>query len=121
MPYSVYLKKGEEKRVKQGHSWVYANEVARIEGKDKNGSLVRKQLEVDFVCNKGSKRYYVQSAFAIPDSEKMQQESNSLLRIDDSFKKIIVVKDAPAPSYTEDGLLVIGVYDFLLNDNSMDM
>ncbi len=92
-----------------------------VSQKDKNGSLVRKQLEVDFVCNKASKRYYVQSAFAIPDSEKMRQESNSLLRIDDSFKKIIVVKDAPAPTYTEDGILVIGVYDFLLNENSMDM
>lgn len=51
----------------------------------------------------------------------MQQESNSLLRIDDSFKKIIVVKDAPAPWYTEDGILVIGIYDFLLNANSLDL
>lgn len=74
-----------------------------------------------FVCNKGSKRYYVQSAFAIPGNEKMQQESNSLLRIDDSFKKIIVVKDSPAPNYTDNGILIISVYDFLLNDNSMDM
>lgn len=92
-----------------------------VSQKDKNDKLVRKQLEVDFVCNKGSKRYYVQSAFAIPDSEKMQQESNSLLRIDDSFKKIIVVKDTPAPSYTEDGILVISVYDFLLNADSLDL
>ena len=91
-----------------------------VSQKDKAGKLIRKQLEVDFVCNKGSKRYYVQSAFAIPDAEKMQQESNSLLRIDDSFKKIIVVKDAPAPWYTENGILVIGIYDFLLNTNSLD-
>ncbi len=89
--------------------------------KDKNGKSVRKQLEVDFVCNKGSKRYYIQSAFSIPDREKMEQESNSLLRIDDSFKKIIVVKDLPAPTYTEDGILVISVYDFLMNSNSLDM
>ena len=89
--------------------------------KNDEGKLVHKQLEVDFVCNKGSKRYYVQSAFAIPDNEKMKQESNSLLRIDDSFKKIIVVKDTPAPSYTEDGILVIGIYDFLLNVNSLDL
>lgn len=89
--------------------------------KDKDGKSVRKQLEVDFVCNKGSKRYYVQSAFSIPDREKLEQESNSLLRIDDSFKKIIVVKDLPAPTYTEDGILVISVYDFLLNSNSLDM
>lgn len=90
-------------------------------GKDNDGKSVRKQLEVDFVCNKGSKRYYIQSAFSIPDREKMEQESNSLLRIDDSFKKIIVVKDLPAPAYTEDGILVISVYDFLLNSNSLDM
>lgn len=92
-----------------------------VSQKDKDGKLIRKQLEVDFVCNKGSKRYYVQSAFAIPDAEKMQQESNSLLRIDDSFKKIIVVKDAPAPWYTENGILVISIYDFLLNGNSLDI
>lgn len=91
-----------------------------VSQKDNDGRLIRKQLEVDFVCNKGSKRYYVQSAFAIPDTEKMQQESNSLLRIDDSFKKIIVVKDTPAPWYTENGILVIGIYDFLLNMNSLD-
>ena len=90
-------------------------------GKDNDGKSVRKQLEVDFVCNKGSKRYYIQSAFSIPDREKMEQESNSLLRIDDSFKKIIVVKDLPAPTYTDNGILVISVYDFLLNSNSLDM
>lgn len=95
--------------------------IVTVSQADKSGNCVRKQLEVDFVCNKGSKRYYVQSAFAIPDSEKMKQESNSLLRIDDSFKKVIVVKDTPAPNYTEDGILVIGVYDFLLNENSLDM
>ncbi|MDO5412675.1 MAG: ATP-binding protein [bacterium] len=88
---------------------------------DESGNRQQKQLEVDFVCNKGAKRYYVQSAFAIPDDEKMQQESNSLLRIDDTFKKIIVVKDTPAPWYTDDGILVISVYDFLLNADSLDM
>lgn len=88
---------------------------------DESGKRQQKQLEVDFVCNKGAKRYYVQSAFAIPDDEKMQQESNSLLRIDDTFKKIIVVKDTPAPWYTDDGILVISVYDFLLNADSLDM
>ena len=92
-----------------------------VSGKDSDGKLVRKQLEVDFVCNKGSKRYYIQSAFAIPDEAKMQQESNSLRRIDDSFKKIIVVKDTPAPWYTEEGILVISIYDFLLNEDSLDM
>ena len=84
------------------------------------GKLLRKQYEVDFVCNKGSKRYYIQSAFAIPDENKMKQESNSLLRIEDSFKKIIIVKDTPAPRYTEEGILVISIYDFLLNANSLE-
>mgnify|MGYP004509215171 CR=1 FL=1 len=81
----------------------------------------QRQLEVDFVCNKGSKRYYVQSAFAIPDEGKLRQESASLLGIDDSFKKIIVVRDTAAPWYTEDGILVISVYDFLLDPNSMEL
>lgn len=89
--------------------------------KNKNNNAVRTQLEIDFVCNKGAKRYYVQSAFAIPDNDKLRQESNSLLRISDSFKKIIVVKDAPAPWYTEDGILVISVYDFLLKADSLDI
>ena len=88
---------------------------------DASGNRQQKQLEVDFVCNKGAKRYYVQSAFAIPDEAKMQQEANSLLRIDDTFKKIIVVKDTPAPWYTNDGILIISVYDFLLNADSLDM
>ena len=92
-----------------------------VSGKDSDGKLVRKQLEVDFICNKGSKRYYIQSAFAIPDETKMQQEANSLRRIDDSFKKIIVVKDTPAPWYTEEGILVISIYDFLLNEDSLDL
>lgn len=88
--------------------------------KTENNKLLRKQYEVDFVCNKGSKRYYIQSAFAIPDENKMKQESNSLLRIEDSFKKIIIVKDTPAPWYTEEGILVISIYDFLLNANSLE-
>lgn len=89
--------------------------------KDKDDKLVRRQLEVDFVCNKGSRRYYIQSAFAIPDGEKMRQESNSLRRIEDSFKKIIVVKDVMKPRYTEDGILVMNVYDFLLDKDSLNI
>lgn len=92
-----------------------------VNQKDKNDKFLRKQLEVDFVCNKGSKRYYIQSAFAISDQNKMKQETNSLLRINDSFKKIIIVKDTPGPWYTEEGILVMSVYDFLLNMNSLDL
>ncbi len=87
---------------------------------DSTGKPVHRQLEVDFVCNKGSRRYYIQSAFSIPDSEKMQQESNSLRRIQDCFQKIIVVKDVMKPRYTEDGILVMDVYDFLLNQDSLN-
>ncbi len=94
--------------------------VVQFSQRDKKGKLIHRQLEVDFVCNKASKRYYIQSAFAIPDSDKMRQEKDSLLRIDDSFKKIIILKDVPAPWYTEEGVLVMGIYEFLLNTNSLE-
>ena len=89
--------------------------------RDVDGKQIRKRLEVDFVCNKGSNRYYIQSAFSIPDHEKMQQEQNSLLRIADAFKKIIVVKDHIKPWRNETGILVIGIMDFLLDQNSLDL
>ena len=88
---------------------------------DEHHRQVRQQWEVDFVCNKGSKRYYVQCALNIPNEEKMEQEKRSFLKLDDTFKKIIVKKDVPAPWYTENGILVIGVYDFLLNSQSLDI
>ena len=88
---------------------------------DKNGKKIRKQLEVDFVCNKGSKRFYIQSAYALPDKEKMEQEQRSLVNTGDGFKKIIITKDAVAPLYNEKGILVMSVYDFLLNPDSMEI
>ena len=88
---------------------------------DKAGKKVRKQLEIDFVCNKGSKRYYIQSAFAMTDEKKMQQEQRSLINTGDGFKKIIITKDALAPLYNEEGVLVMSVYDFLLHHDSMDL
>ena len=88
---------------------------------DKNGKKIRKQLEVDFVCNKGSKRFYIQSADALPDKEKMEQEQRSLVNTGDGFKKIIIAKDAVAPLYNEKGILVMSVYDFLLNPDSMEI
>lgn len=88
---------------------------------DKNGMKIRKQLEVDFVCNKGSKRFYIQSAYALPDKEKMEQEQRSLVNIGDGFKKIIITKDAVAPLYNDEGILVMSVYDFLLNPDSMEI
>ena len=87
---------------------------------DKNGRLIRKQLEVDFVVNQGSQRYYIQSAFAMPTLEKEAQESASLLLINDSFKKIIIVKDDIKPKRNEQGILTIGLKDFLLDKNSLN-
>ena len=79
----------------------------------------RKQLEIDFVCNKGSKRYYIQSAYALPDQEKMTQEQRPLMLTGDFFKRIIVTKDTPAPYYNESGVLILNIYDFLLDEESM--
>ena len=94
--------------------------VVTIQQRDSAGKMMRKQLEVDFVCNKGSKRYYIQSAYSMPTAEKMEQEQRSLVKIDDSFKKIIITKDNPTPTYNEAGILVMNVYDFLLNGNSLE-
>ena len=88
---------------------------------NEKGNSVRKQLEIDFVCNKGSKRYYIQSAYAIPDQAKMEQEQRSLMRTGDFFKRIIITKDTPAPHYNENGVLIMSIYDFLLNENSLDI
>lgn len=87
---------------------------------NEKGHGIRKQFEIDFVCNKGSKRYYIQSAYAIPDQAKMEQEQRSLMLTGDFFKKIIITKDAPASYYNEKGVLIMGIYDFLLNMNSLD-
>ena len=88
---------------------------------NEKGNSVRKQLEIDFVCNKGSKRYYIQSAYAIPNQAKMEQEQRSLMLTGDFFKRIIITKDTPAPYYNENGVLIMSVYDFLLNENSLDI
>ncbi len=88
--------------------------------KNSQGVNVRKQLEIDFVCNKGSKRYYIQSVYAMPTEEKMKQEQRSLLLTDDYFKKVIITKDSAGPWYNEKGILVMNIFDFLLNPNSLD-
>ena len=87
---------------------------------NEKGNSIRKQLEIDFVCNKGSKRYYIQSAYAIPDQAKMEQEQRSLMLTGDFFKRIIITKDTPAPYYNESGVLIMNIYDFLLNENSLE-
>ena len=89
--------------------------------KDSTEKTIRKQLEVDFVCNQASKRYYIQSAFAIPNKEKMEQEQKSLVNINDNFKKIIIVKDDINLWRNEQGILIISLEEFLLNPNSLDL
>lgn len=86
-----------------------------------NDKDVKKQLEVDFIANLGSKKYYIQSAYSLPSKEKLEQEKASLINIDDSFKKIIVVKDRIKPSLDEHGILTINLFDFLLDMDSMDL
>lgn len=88
---------------------------------DETGDRKRKQLEIDFVCNKGSKRYYIQSALNIDSKEKNEQESRSLNAVSDNFKKIIVVKDDILLWRNEDGILIIGIQEFLSNPNSLDL
>ena len=88
---------------------------------DKNGKDIRSQLEVDFVANDGRKTYYIQSALNLDDENKRNQEINSLRRIPDSFKKIVVVKDNIMPWNDDNGILYIGVQDFLLDANAMTL
>lgn len=95
--------------------------MVEIKKQDKDGKWIRVQLEVDFIANLGSKKYYVQSALSIPDRENEIQESRSLTNINDSFKKVIVVKEHIMPRRNEDGILTIGLFDFLLKEDSLDM
>ena len=87
---------------------------------DRNNKTIRKQYEVDFVANQGNRRYYIQSVLAMPDETKIRQETASLTRINDSFKKIILVKDDIMPKRDENGIVTIGILDFLLHQNSID-
>lgn len=95
--------------------------VVPVQLRNEDGSRVRKQFEVDFVCNMGSKRYYIQSAYRMPDEEKIKQEEASLRNIDDSFKKIILIGEDTPVLRNEAGITTIGIYDFLLNENSLDL
>lgn len=90
-------------------------------GRDVEGKSERKQLEIDFVANMGSRRYYIQSAFAMPTEEKQQQKKASLLQVRDSFKKIIVVKDVVNVTRDENGITTMSIYDFLMKENSLEL
>ena len=95
--------------------------VGEILERNENNNYVRKQIEVDFVVNRGSKRYYIQSAYSLPNIEKRKQEERPLTNIDDSFKKIIIVKDNVSITRDDNGIVTMGIKDFLLNDNSLDL
>jgi len=101
----------------------YSVDVGMVETRPLNseGKRIRKQYEVDFVANRGSQRYYIQSAFIMPTDSKERQESNSLLNIDDAFKKIIIVKDYIKPKRNQLGIITIGLIDFLLKPELMEM
>lgn len=94
--------------------------VVIINSKNENNISTRTQLEVNFVVTKGSRKYYIQSAYKLYDDEKVKQEKKSLINIDDSFKKIIVIKDSIKVTHDEYGIATIGILEFLSNPNSMD-
>lgn len=90
--------------------------VVTVNGKDENGSSYRKQLEVDFVCNKGSRRCYIQSALSLPSQEKIDQETNSLRRLDDGFERIVIVGDHMTCNHDDNGILFMSIYDFMTKE-----
>ena len=94
--------------------------VIPIAERNQEGKVIRKQLEVDFVCNLGSSRYYIQSAYSLPDEAKRTQEIRPFRKIDDSFKKIVVTKDIVQPHYDEYGILTVNIYDFLLDPQTLE-
>lgn len=100
----------------------YSVDVGVVESKETiDGKRKLKQLEIDFVANKGSKKYYIQSAYEMPTEEKLRQEKRSLIKVGDSFKKIVVVKENIRPQIDEEGIVTMGLINFLLDLNSLDL
>ena len=101
----------------------YSVDVGVVEKRERseNGKQIRKALEIDFVANLGSQRYYIQSALSMPTPEKQIQEKTSLINVADSFKKIIIVKDIVNVKRDENGIVTMSIYDFLLKENSLDL
>lgn len=95
--------------------------VVEYNHKDNTGKKIRSQLEIDFIANRGNRRYYIQSALSVSDEEKRKQEVNSLNRVADSYKKIVVVKDNIIPWHDEKGILYIGIEEFLLNESALEL
>ena len=101
----------------------YNVDVGVVEFREKTaeGKDIRKQVEIDFVANQGSKRYYIQSAYNIPDEEKWEQETRPFEKTNDSFKKIVVVEKSMKPRRDDKGYLMMGVKEFLLDSNSLEI
>lgn len=101
----------------------YAVDVGIVERRaaDENGKMRRLQMEIDFIAYEGSRKYYIQSAFSIPDEQKKDQEERPLRMLDDSFKKIVVVSDPILLRRDEMGITTMSIYDFLLKKNSLDL
>ena len=95
--------------------------VVPVVTRDKSGKQTRSQLEIDFVCNQGSKRYYIQSAFRMDDEEKQQQEQVPLNKVNDSFKKIIITGQESIVHHNDSGITTMSIYDFLLNPNALEL
>ena len=91
-----------------------------VRHKNEEGNWLRTILEVDFVCNLGSRRYYLQSAFRMPDEEKMEQEKRSFRQINDSFKKIVIIGGHTKLSRDENGIVLMGLFEFLSDTNLLD-
>ena len=94
--------------------------IVEVNGKNAEGKSIRKQLEVDFVTNMGSQRYYIQVAMDLSTEEKRSQEYNSLRNIPDSFKKIVIVGGTSGPWRTDEGYVIMGMKYFLLNSDSLE-
>ena len=100
----------------------YGVDVGVVESfkRDENGKLQRRNLEIDFVVNRHDERLYIQSAFALPDKEKVDQEKASLLNVNDGFRKLIIVGDRYHSGYNEEGILMMSLSDFLLGKGSKE-
>ena len=95
--------------------------VVPVVNSNEQGKQYRAQLEIDFVCNQGNRRYYIQSAFRMGSEEKRQQEKASLLKVNDSFKKIIVTGEEGLVHRTDEGITIMSIYDFLLTTNALEL
>ena len=94
--------------------------LVKVWEKNTQGEIEYKKLEVDYVINRGSQRIYIQSAYMMPDHEKMVQEQRPLLKINDSFRKVIISCEYGGKFYNDEGVLRIGVFDFLLDRKCLD-